>query len=56
MNFDMIFALFFAIGAAKKQIQMLEAGETDTIDVPDVAFKIGKVRYDILTIEVKRAE
>lgn len=56
MNFDMIFALFFAIGAAKRQIQALEAGDTATIDIPDVAFKIGKTRYDVVTVEVKRAE
>lgn len=56
MNFDMIFALFFAIGAAKRQIQALEAGETSTIDTPDVAFKIGKTRYDLTEIIVKRAE
>lgn len=56
MAFVTIIQLFMAIMAAADQITQLKPGEQDMIDTPDVAFKLGKVRYDITRIEVKRAE
>lgn len=55
MNFWTVLALLNAILAAAGEVTELGPGEIGNIDTPDVAFKIGGVRYDITAITVKRA-
>lgn len=56
MDWQMIFNLFMAIGAAQAQLKNLKPGEERTIDIPDVAFGQKGIRYDITEMTIKRAE
>lgn len=56
MTWQQIVGLLLAIYAAEEQLKTLQPGEEAVIDTPDVAFKKGKIRYDITKLVVKRAE
>jgi len=56
MSWQQIVALLLAIMAADQQIAAIQPGETALVDTPDVAFKRGKTRYDIVAVSITRAE
>ncbi len=55
-DFETALDLVIAVRAAKKRLAKLKPGEEAEIDIPDVAFKQGSVRFDVTELTVKRAE
>lgn len=55
-TFDVILELLGEIKAAQMELGHLSPGETNDVDIPDIAIGYKGVRYDILSLSVKRAE